>query len=108
MSHSHGNQYQIRTAYEDGTEELTGWMDSEEQLAQAMATVRTAHGKAYWVQVRNVLCSECFDQDQQTIVETPITDIPSPRYRPHNSHYLLALGSKNRYEVFEAVLGARH
>jgi hypothetical protein len=29
----------------------------------------------------------------------PITDIPTPRYRPHDSHYLVAVGSRNRYEV---------
>jgi hypothetical protein len=96
MTHNHVNQYQIRICHQDGTEELTGWMNSEEQLAQAMATVQKAQRKACWLRVRNGLCPDCFDKEQQIIVECPITDIPSPRYRPHNSHYLLALGSRNR------------
>jgi hypothetical protein len=107
MAHSHVNEYQIRTAYQDGTEELTGWMGSEEQLAQAMATLHTVQRTTYWLRVRNVVCSDCFDNERQVIVESPITGIPSPRYRPHNSDYLLALGSRSRYELFEAVLGIR-
>jgi hypothetical protein len=37
MAHNHGNEYQIRIVHEDGTEELGEWMNSEEQVAQAMA-----------------------------------------------------------------------
>jgi len=107
MAHHHVNEYQIRTAYEDGTEEVTGWMDSEEQLAQAMATLHAAQGKAYWLRARNVHCTDCFDKERQVIVESLITGIPFTRYRPHNSNYLLALGSRSRYELFEAVLGNR-
>jgi hypothetical protein len=36
MAHNHGNEYQIKIVHEDGTEELCEWMNSEEQLAQAM------------------------------------------------------------------------
>jgi hypothetical protein len=46
MAHNHGNEYQIRIVHEDGTEQLCEWMNSEEQLAQAMAAVHGAHGKA--------------------------------------------------------------
>jgi len=28
MAHNHGNEYQIRIVREDGTEELSGWMNS--------------------------------------------------------------------------------
>jgi hypothetical protein len=108
MAHDHVNEYQIKIAHEDGTEELSGWMNSEEQLAQAMALLHRAQGKAYWLRVRNVLCSDCIDTEQQIVMESPITGIPSPRYRPHNSNYLMALGSKSRYEVFESVMGIRH
>ena len=108
MAHNHINEYQIKIAHEDGTEELTGWMNSEEQLAQAMATVHKVPGKAYWLRVRSVVCSDCIDTEQQIVMESPITDIPSPRYRPHNSNYLLALGSRNRYELYEGVTGSRH
>jgi hypothetical protein len=97
MAHNHGNEYQIKIVHEDGTEELGEWMNSEEQVAQAMAAVHRAQGKAYWLLYRNVLCRDCFDKEQ-TIVECPITEIPSPRYRPRDSRYLLAVGSRNRYD----------
>jgi hypothetical protein len=41
-------------------------------------------------------------------VEYPVTDIPSPRSRPHDSHYLLAVGSRNLYEMFDVVVRHRH
>ena len=107
MAHNHGNEYQFRIVHEDGTEKFSGWMNGGEQLAQAMATLHWAQGKAYWLRERNILCPDCFDQEQIIIVECPITGIPSPRYRPHNSNYLLALGSRSRYEVFEGVMGSR-
>jgi len=65
MAHSHANEYQIRTVYQDGTEEVTGWFGSEEQLAHAMATLRTAPDKAYWLQVRSVPCTDCFDKERR-------------------------------------------
>jgi len=107
MAHNHGNEYQVKIVHEDGTEELSGWMNSEEQLAQAMAAVHSAQRKAYWLRQRNALCPNCFDKEQ-TIVECPIADIPSPRCRPHDSHYLLAVGSRNRYELLEVAIGSRH
>jgi len=108
MAHNHGSEYQVRIVFENGTEELSGWMNSEEQLAQAMAAFRRAQGKAYWLRERNALCPECFDNKQIIILECPIASIPSPRYRPHDSHYLLAVGAKNRHEVLEVLFGSRH
>jgi hypothetical protein len=37
MEHTHGNEYQIVIIHQDGTEELSGWMNSDEQVAQTMA-----------------------------------------------------------------------
>ena len=102
MAHNHGNEYQIRIVHVDGTEEVSGWMSSEEQLAQATASVHRARGKAFWIRERSVLCPDCFDSER-VIVECPITDVPSPRYRPHDSRYLLAVGSRNRYDFLEVV-----
>src|SRR5712664_3396279 len=76
---------------EDGTEELSGWMNSAQQVAQAMAELHSPQAKAYWLQERNVLCPRCPDREQR-IVEYPLTDIPSPRSSPHDSRYLLAVG----------------
>jgi hypothetical protein len=96
MAHNHGNEYQLKIVREDETEELSGWMTSEEQVAQAMAAVHRPQVKAYWLRERNVLCPNCLDKEQR-IVEYPLTDIPCPRYSPHDSRYLLAVGSKDPY-----------
>jgi len=98
MAHNHCNEYQIRIVHEDGTEELSGWTNSTEQVAQAMAALDRLHGKSYWLLERNVLCPNCSDREQ-IIVEYPVTNIPSPRYSPSDSHYLLTVGLKDRYAL---------
>ena len=98
MVHNHGTEYQVDIVHEDGTEELSGWMNSEEQVAQAMAAFHKPRGNAYWLRERNVLCPNCLDREQR-IVEYPLTDIPSPRCSPHDSRYLLAVGSTDRYAL---------
>ena len=98
MAHNHGNEYQVRIVHEDGTEELSGWMKSEEQVAPAMAAIHRPQGNAYWLRQRNVLCPDCPERDQG-IWEYPLTGIPSSRYSPHDSGYLLAVGRRNRSEV---------
>jgi hypothetical protein len=103
MAHNHRSEYQFRIVYENGAEELSGWMNGEEQLAQAMAAVHGTHGIAYWLRERNTLCPDCFDQEQIIIVECPITGVLSPRFRPHDSRYLVAVASKNRSEMLEIV-----
>src|ERR1019366_3717447 len=75
MAHKHGSEFQIRTIFEDGTEELCEWMNSEEQVAEAMAAVHMARRRAYWLRERNVLCPDCIEMEQHIIVECPITDI---------------------------------
>ena len=85
MAHN-GNEYQIRIINEDGTVELSGWMNSTEQVAQAMA--HRSQGNASWLLVR---------REDQIILECPITDIPSPRYGPHDSDYLVRVRSRDRY-----------
>jgi hypothetical protein len=106
MAHDHGNEYQVRIIHGDGTEELSGWLNSAEEVAPAIAAHRKQQGKAYWVQRRNVLCADCPDREQR-IEECPLTDIPSPRYSPHDSRYLVEVGSKSRYEL-EVVISTRH
>ena len=46
MAHDQGNEYQVRIIHADGTENLSGWMKSEELLAQAMAAVHRHKAKA--------------------------------------------------------------
>jgi len=98
LSHNHGSEYQVKIVHEDGTEELSGWMNSEEQVTQVMSAVHKPQGKVYWVQVRNVLSPNCLDREQR-IVECPIVDILSSRCSPHDSRYLEAVGSRDRWAL---------
>jgi len=101
MAHNHGNEYQVQIVHENGTEELSGWINSAEQVAQAMAAAPRPQGKAHrLLRVRNIICPNCLDREQR-IVEYPITDTPSPRCSPRDSRYLLAVGLRNRYELLE-------
>jgi hypothetical protein len=97
MAHSHGNEYQIRIVREDGFEELSGWMNSTEQVAQAILAVHSPQGKNHWLLVRNILCPDCSDKEQ--IMEYPIMHVPSPRYIPHDSRYLRVVESRDRCAV---------
>ena len=95
MAHNHGTEYQVTIVNEDGIEELSEWLNSEEQLVQAMAAVRKRRGSAYWLRERNIVCPNCPDRNQR-ILEYPVTDVPSPRFNPHDSRYLRAVGSRDR------------
>jgi len=99
MDHNHGSEYQVRILHEDETEELSGWMNSAEQIVQAMAVVHRPQS-TYWLRQRNVLCPNCLDREQK-IIEYPIMNVTSPRYNPHNSSYLLTVGAKSWYELFD-------
>jgi hypothetical protein len=90
---AHSNEYQIRVVHKGGAEELSGWMNSTEQVAQALASVRLPQGESYWLRVRNVFSPNYGEQ----ILEYPVTNFPSPRYSPHDFHYLQVMGLKNRY-----------
>ena len=79
MAHN-GDEYQIRIINRDGTEELSGWMNSTEQVAHAMATAHRSEGDTYWLLIRS---------EDQIILECPIADIPLPRYSPQDSYYLM-------------------
>ena len=98
LSHHYGNEYQVKIVHKDGTEELSGRMNSAEQVTQVMAAVHRPQGKGYWVRVRNVLGPNCLDREQR-IVEYPLADIPSSRCSPRDSRYLLAVGSRDRYAL---------
>jgi hypothetical protein len=97
MAHNHGYEYQIRIINRDGIEELSGWMNSTEQVAQAMAVLHRPQGEAYWLQVRTILCPNCSDGEQ--ILEYPIVAIPFPQCIPCDSCYLQIAESRNRYAL---------
>ena len=99
MAHNHGNEYQVRTVHKDGTEDLSAWMNGDEQVARAVTAVHGPSGTAFWLRARYVLCSNCPDREQR-IVECPLARMLSPRCSPHDSHYLVRVGLKNRHAVF--------
>lgn len=72
MTHEHGSQYRVRIVHEDETEELSGWMNGQSEVAQALNGLRGSPAKAYWLQVRNILCINCLHREM-TVVEFPLT-----------------------------------
>ena len=98
MAYDHGNEYQIRMVRADGTEELSGWMQSEAQVAPTLAASHRPPGTTYWLRARTVVCPDCRVRDQG-LWECPLTGIPSSRYSPHDSGYLHAAGRRDRSEV---------
>ena len=86
MDHDHGSEYQVRIVLANGTEQLSGWMKSEEQIPDVMATVHNSPGKTYWLQRRNVVCPDCLD-GEETILEFPLLLIPSRRCQPRDARY---------------------
>lgn len=95
MAYKHGNEYQIRIVREDATEELSGWMNSAEQVAQALVSTHKPRGASCWLLVRNIFFANGAYHEQ--ISEYPIEDRQSARYIPHDSRYLYAAESKNQY-----------
>ena len=94
MAHKNGDEYQIRIVRKDGTENLSEWMYSIEEVAHAMILARKPQGTKCWLLVRSIICPDYPDKKQ--ISEYPIMDSPSPRYTPHDSRYLQAEESRNR------------
>jgi hypothetical protein len=80
MTHEHGSEYQVRIVYEDETEELSGWMDRPGAVAQAITGLRGSRAKAYWLQIRNILCLNCPDR-KPAMVEFPLTATSSENAR---------------------------
>jgi hypothetical protein len=95
MAHKNGNEYQIRSVRKDGTEELSVWMNSIEEVAQEMILARKPQDTTCWLLVRSTAWPDCPDREQ--ILEYPIMDTPSPRYIPHDSRFLQEVESRNCY-----------
>ena len=72
MAHEHGSEYQLEIVHEDETEELSGWMNCPEDVAQTITGLRGSPAKAYWLQVRNILCLNCLHREL-TIAEFRLT-----------------------------------
>ena len=107
MAHDHGSEYRVRIVHEDGTEELSEWMNSAEQVAQAMAAGHRSQGKAYWLLQRNVLCPDCLDRER-IVMEYPLTYSPSPRSSPHDSRLSAGSGVEGPHGRIDVVIWNRH
>ncbi len=82
MTHEHSSEYQVRIVHEDETEELSGWMSRQEEIAQAITGLRGSPSKAYWLQIRDILCLNYLDREL-TIVEFPLTPTVAETTRFH-------------------------
>lgn len=80
--HDHNSEYRVRIVHEDETEELSGWMSRQEEIAQAITGLRGSPSKAYWLQIRDILCLNCLDRELM-IVEFPLTPIVAEDTRFH-------------------------
>jgi hypothetical protein len=100
MTHAHGSEYQVRIVHEDETEELSGWMDCPETVAQAIKGLRGSRAKAYWLQIRNALCLNCLD-GKRTMVEFPLTPTAAEnaRFPRQTDKRLLGSGSSRIFST---------
>ena len=98
MAHIHGNEYQVISVRRDGTEDLSEWLQSVEQIALAIAVSSKPQDRAYWVRARNIVCAACAGVEQM-IMECPITNIPSARCGPLDPRRRMETGTKSRHEV---------
>lgn len=96
MPHEHGSEYQMRIVHKDGTEELSGWMNCPESVAQAITGLRGAPAKAYWLQIRNIVCFNCLDR-KLTMAEFPLTPTAAENVRfPRQTHRRLFDSASSR------------
>ncbi len=94
MLHQHGSEYQVKMVRQDGTEELSQWINDEGQIAQAIAALHKPNCKAYWLRQRSLLCAACLDT-AQSVTEFPLANVSYPRASPNDSRYMVATGKRN-------------
>ena len=83
MTHEHGSEYQVRIVREDDSEELSGWLSCQEKVAEAIARLHGMPAKAYWLQVRDVVCLNCVHREltigESRLILTAAGNIRVPR-----------------------------
>ena len=105
MAHNHGSEYQIRIICGDGTEELSGWLKGEEQVARQSlrATGQKPKLAGFW--------NETFSVPPARIGDRKSWNIPLRTSRLHDTAHttpvIWCVGSKSRYEL-EVVISGRH
>ena len=53
MAHDHGSVYQVKVIHEDGTEELSEWIEPRE-IPYTLAALHKPQAVAYWLRERNI------------------------------------------------------
>ena len=100
MAHDHGSIYQVKVIHQDGTEELSEWIEPRE-IPYTLAALHKPQAVAYWLRERNItvpFCPLCRDVET-TITEYPVTNHLSARSHPHDSSYLVLTGAKNSHDL---------
>jgi len=95
MAHNHGSEYQVKVIHEDGTEQLSEWIE-QGNIVYTMAALHKPQSRAYWLRERNItvpFCPLC-REIETAVTEYPLTDCLSPRSHPHDSTYLVLTGAK--------------
>ena len=95
MECNHGSEYQLKCIHQDGTEELADWI-TESELARAIAGIKWGEARTYWLRKRNLSCPNCANTDRE-ILECPVSNMSSTRYRIRDSSHIASAASKNRY-----------
>ena len=109
MAHNHGSEYQVKVIHEDGTEQLSEWIE-QGNIAYTMAALHKPQSRAYWLRERNItvpFCPLC-REIETAVTEYPLTDCLSPRSHPHDSSYLVLTGAKDprNLPASEVILSA--
>jgi len=100
MAHNHGSVYQVKVIHQDGTEELSEWLEWGD-VPYTLASLHKPQATAYWLRERNVTAPFCpLCRDVETAVsEYPLTDHLSLRSHAHDSSYLVLMGAKDSRAV---------
>ena len=80
MMHEHGNEFQVRISLNGETEELSGWMNGQEEVTRAITGLRWSPDKAYWLRVRNIRCLHCMNREL-AIIEFPLNQAAAENTR---------------------------
>jgi hypothetical protein len=100
MAHDHGSVYQVKVIHQDGTEELSEWIEPRD-IPYTLAALHKPQAAAYWLRERNVtvpFCPLCREVET-TVAEYPVADHLSPRSHAHDSSYLVLTGAKDSWDV---------
>ena len=100
MAHNHGSEYQVKVIHEDGTEQLSEWIE-QGNIAYTMAALHKPQSRAYWLRERNVIapfCPLCWNVET-AVSEYPLTDHLSLRSHAHDFSYLVLTGAKDSRDV---------